>query len=796
MCYAIRMTGTAFLAGWPAAAVGFVTLAAQTLLLRRFLWRVEATGTGVGLFLATWLLWVGIGAALARSRRGDRVVEALAARPLPALLLYAPLFLLQAVLIDALRGLLGVSVAVSLPLGALLAGSLLANAPISLATGFLFPAAARRCARRGGSVANAYALETAGAVAAGVLVTALLAAGARLEGGHDADWARCFPGSRPHGRFVTPAATCLYGTQGGTFYVLSAGGAVETLPEPDRSAEVAALLLSQRPHATNALLLGRAPLAVAVAIREFQPRTRVVWCHDDPVYARRVLALAAQAGHDVAGVEAAPAGPQRFLADGAAMSAPYDLILLWPAPPSTAVGAAMLDTPFLRPVAAVLRPDGIAALPVSGPPGAWSLERRRLAGSILAASREVWPDGGVLAPGAGGWWLVGGRGGALARPEEAAARFARLGVSRLPAAAVSELYDPLRAQELLDQCRPGLRSGSVQRAGLIEALHVEWPAQPLSRGADWLSAHGGMALPLLVLAVLWLLPAAAGRGERAAGRLAVGWLAAGGFLGLTGLLALMRVLETRCGDLYLLAGLASSLYLGGMFAGNRLAERAGTRVADGGALQRWVTPLLVVVHGALLLALVRLAGGVVHPWPVVLACFAAGVPAGGYVPLAVARLRTCGAPERTWGAAVACGDALGSAPGGLAASLVLLPWMGAAAACGSVALFALGVAVCAALPRPRCTAALALLVAAGVVLAAGGPPWRDAAAAGRASPPAAVSTPPAAFPAPASPPAANAVVGSEPPAGRPRSVDLGRLRALQADGRLSTNTASFWEPVQ
>jgi hypothetical protein len=59
-----------------------------------------------------------------------------------------------------------------------------------------------------------------------------------------------------------------------------------------------------------------------------------------------------------------------------------------------------------------------------------------------------------------------------------------------------------------------------------------------------------------------------------------------------------------------------------------------------------------------------------------------------------------------------------------------------------------------------------------------------------------VSTPPAAFPAPASPPAANAVVGSEPPAGRPRSVDLGRLRALQADGRLSTNPASFWEPVQ
>ena len=58
----------------PLFLLGFLALAVQTLLLRQFLWRVESTGTGVGIFLATWLAWIGIGARLAQTRAGDRAV--------------------------------------------------------------------------------------------------------------------------------------------------------------------------------------------------------------------------------------------------------------------------------------------------------------------------------------------------------------------------------------------------------------------------------------------------------------------------------------------------------------------------------------------------------------------------------------------------------------------------------------------------------------------------------------------------------------------------------------------------
>ena len=75
-----------------AAAFGAVTLASQTLLLRRFLWRFESTELGVALFLSSWLFGAGLGAAAASTPPGRRLIRLLAGHvglpPLLCALLY------------------------------------------------------------------------------------------------------------------------------------------------------------------------------------------------------------------------------------------------------------------------------------------------------------------------------------------------------------------------------------------------------------------------------------------------------------------------------------------------------------------------------------------------------------------------------------------------------------------------------------------------------------------------------------------------------------------------------------
>ena len=793
----------------PLFLLGFLALAVQTLLLRQFLWRVEATGTGVGIFLATWLAWVGIGARMAQTRPGDCVVDALARCFPVALLLYLPLAVVQSLLIDHLRGIVGVPEYVTSPIGHMALGAIIANAPVSFGTGLLFPAATRWFAARGGSTALAYALDTAGAVAAGLLVTALLACGARLDGSHLHDWQRSFPAGKPEGSFVTPAATYLYGIQGGTFYTMSSAGVIDMLPESDQSDEIAALLLSQRPKATRVLLLGRVPLSVALALTEFQPQAQVTWCHDDPPYARQVLGLAGTLARCQA-LAVARVGPHAFLRESVNRTAPFDLILLWPASSASAGGAAMLEPAFLELVKKAMKPDGVVALPLGGGPGAWSPEQRDLVASVVANTGAVWPQNGVLVPGAGCWWLAGGPSAGVIDPSTAVLRFGELGVKRFPAAALAELYDPMRAAQLLDRCLPQLKRDRakiavpVGRHGFAVALHAEWPAVPMARRVAWMDAHAGMAILLLALGAMWVAPAAWSDRSQAPARLVVIWMAAGGFLGLAGLLALMQQLEVGFGNLYLLAGLASSLYLAGMFAGNRMAERMvpdvqardTSRPRPAAAATVWRLVMATVAHGLVLLLLLPLAVRARSPWLVVLACVVAGVPAGWYVPLAVARLRETGVPERMTGAAVVRGDAFGSALGGMTMSLFLLPWMGPWKACLAVAIFAAGVGCCAmardCLARMVARVALLACLVAAVVLSVTLRAEAGSAAVSANRQEHAIVTSSA-----TTAPALTNTTASEaedlPPPGNPRQVDMGRLRNKQAKGELSTRKAENWD---
>lgn len=784
----------------PPLLLGFITLAAQAIFLRRFLWQVGTTEISVGLFLAAWLTWIGIGAGLAATRLGNRLVEALAVRLPHALLWYLPLLCVQIFLIEHVRALIGVSAYVTPPLDRLLLGALVVNAPVAWATGLLFPATAGWLTARGGSAALAYACDTAGGIAAGILVTVLLAVGMPLDGGHIHDWQRLFPGTRPDGAFATSAGTYLHGLRGDTFYVVSAGHTVEMLPEQEQSSDVATLLLARVPDARHILLLGRVPLAVALALLEFQPQAHVVWCHDDPAYARKVATLARKRLGIEVPVKVPPVGPQQFLAAGGIdpFEERFDLVVVWPADASTAAGAALYEPSFLRQVAAALQPGGVAALPLrGGGVGSWSQEQRHFASRVMAQVRQVWPGQGLLAPGAGGWWLAGQGNQPAPAVADLTSRFSRLHVGRMPDAAVAGLYDSERSAEMLRFCAVDrvlsiLEPGGLQFLGLACALHAEWPAWPLACQLEWLARHAGAGLLLLLLGALWLTPAACGKQEAGAWRLALAWLAAESFMGLAGLLTFMRSLEIRFGDLYLLAALASCLYLGGVFAGNRLAERTRRHWVGG----RWL-PAVTVFHGFLLWSLTLLVSRAASPLMVAGACLLAGVPVGAAVSAAAAEWGKLGLPARMVGALLARGDAWGSAVGGFVCSLFLLPWLGGSQTCLAAFGFAAGVTCVTSVNALHarttarsgllaCLLLMACLTLPGASLKSGSPAPDDSA-----------------FPQPGPPMQSRGDVTSAthaiektpdgPPMGHTHPVNLLQLRQSQSRGGLSTNAAAYWE---
>ncbi len=120
-----------------AASLGFFSIAAQTLLFRDFLSAFEGTELAIGLFFASWFLWIAVGAALAR-RCGAL------AGALPMLsLLYLPGYVLEHHFILAARGWAGVAAYEAFPYASMFALSLIATVPVSFITGFLFALACR-----------------------------------------------------------------------------------------------------------------------------------------------------------------------------------------------------------------------------------------------------------------------------------------------------------------------------------------------------------------------------------------------------------------------------------------------------------------------------------------------------------------------------------------------------------------------------------------------------------------------------------------------------------------------------
>ena len=560
---------------------GAAAMVAQTLLLRRFLWRFESAETGVALFLSCWLLWAGVGAAVAATPFGHRLTGLLSRFVWVLIAVCAALYFAQYALIENLRGWLGVPEYQTFPLAHLALGCLLANAPFCCVAGIVIPSASRRFEQLGIPVSRAFAWEALGAASGGLGVTVMILFGVPPDPRDVTEWFRYFPQAteRP-GRFETGGGTTFYGSHGGTFYALSSGGVSEVIPEGDRAMELAALVLSQRPYAKEVLLVGQVPLAAGLALEALRPDLSIVWCPCDAPYGAKLLGVI-RAGGFQTGVRAAGQPPQPFM-DGRP-EASFDVVLAALPPATSLEGAGWRGAEFANRVRRVTRRTGVALFSLDCEAAALTTEKAALLDVTVRGVRQAWPESGVFAPGAGGWWIAAQVPGLAYEADSAATRFAMLKRDLFSEEAVARLYDPVRAQQWAQQVPvlnaaetlvlpEPVRAEVVLATGIADAVRRGYPETAPGAWLIWLRAQDGVRLGGLLLVALWMVPVALGGGAHARRRLLAAWLAACGALGLVVSLAVLYRLQMRFGTLYLLAGVGSGLYLTGLFCGNRLGE--------------------------------------------------------------------------------------------------------------------------------------------------------------------------------------------------------------------------------
>ena len=781
-------------------------MVAQTLLLRRFLWRFAATESGVALFLACWLGWTGLGAAVAATRMGRRITGILADRLWLPLSAGIALYFVQYALIGNLRAWLGVPDYQAFPLARLAAGCFVANFPFCFVSGFVLPAVAVRLARDGSPVSRAFAWEALGAALGGLAVTGLLALGITPDPRDLAEWRRAFPdGTAPSGRFETGGGTTFYGKHRGTFYALSSGGVREVIPETDHAMGWAALLLSQRPYARTVLLLGEVSLATGLALESLRPDLEIVWCPADSGYGVGLLKSVKAAGMATR-IRAAGVTPRRYLADPA--SPLFDAVLVWPPAATSLAGAVWRETAFLCAVRQVTRRTGVALFGLDCTSAVVTHEQGALLERFVRRIRQVWPESGALAAGAGGWWVAAQVPGLAYGAEDAARRFALLKSAHYPAEAVRLLYDPARAEAWRTRWPAWLATESplappemsapetTLAYGLADALSRTYPETAAGSVFLRLLRPEGVRLTAYLLLILWTVPVVVGRAQTAPRRMVAAWLAACGALGLTASLTVLSRLEMRFGSLYLLAGAGSCLYLAGLFCGNRLAEGGMRAMPERPVVTAALPSALTVLLAGCAFAMSAGAERAATAYGTLLLCFPIGVAAGGALPVAWA---CCGEGPENRAAVFVLADALGAAAAGMF-FLVLVPLAGLERTIGTFAALALGFAVCLAFGGSRAarlSAGTALMLACAVCVAQ----WRELAQArpeevpGGGGGAASVAVPAArgvrmkeGEGPRSSKPAADACLP-----GIPRRIDSERVLRQMEAGRLATNEAAYWE---
>jgi spermidine synthase len=601
----------------PAFLLGFLAASFQIFLLREFTAEFYGNELVYGLFLGSWLLGGGLG-SLARPGTGRTPGPGRIAALYGAAIL---LFFAALVLLRFSHGLMGLLPAELTGLGPALGFALLTSLLLSFPLGHAF---VLNAGHLGGDVPLVYALESAGAAAAGLVVHfALIPRLSNWEGAAivaAAAAAAVLTTMKPGpSRWVLAAALVLspgvflcdfpsqkaamkplrlvgaedspYGKlqvvmTGEQATLFNNGLAVFSYPDTGAAEEAVHFALLQRPSPGRVLLIGGGASGGAAEALKY-PGLRVDCVELDPAVIGLVLEHIPAAGAADSFPPALVGHPNDprvriFHRDGRAWLAGafldrYDAILLDLPPPTTAQVNRYYTREFFALVRSRLSPGGVFGFVVPSGENYVSDVLAQFLSSLAVTLRAVFPE--VLAiPGANCVFLASDA-PLTADPARLSGSIARLGLKTrfvspemLPAR-----LDPRRVDHLA--ARISASPGKINRDLVPVSYYFQsvlWAAQFRGLESELLRAAGGIPRGWLLdapLGALGLLLALLALSRRRSAARSLVPVAVMGFTSIVVELAVFIVFQANFGYVYGKIPLLLALFMGGLVAGSLLARR-------------------------------------------------------------------------------------------------------------------------------------------------------------------------------------------------------------------------------
>jgi spermidine synthase len=721
---------------------GLFTIAAQTLLFRDFLTTFEGNDISVGIFFASWFLWVALGAIIVYRTQG--LAEKLLRDIELWLLCYLPAFILELVLIIQARRLAGVESYALLSIRTIVLLAIVVNAPVSVITGMLFPVLCRWVQQdQQLPVSRVYIMEAAGSFLGGLGVTVLLSFGLSLAkiflilafilsasvflvelvgAAQDSKlklrarlafllpvcvllcfvfgvdrplmrslrtvkWTALLPRDALVGSFQTAQAEYLYGIYQGQWIAVRQGSVCEVLPDESTAGRIAAISLCQNPQARSILVIGSG-LGLCRQLLRLPQIEHLTWTHCDSEYVRKVEKFIPPEFR---------INDKRFYRhDGdvrpllAQRSRYYDIVVLDLPDATSSVLNRYYTWQFYSRLKESLKPDGVLAVRVTGGENIMGTELVNLGASTKLTLEKVFSRL-VLAPGDDTWFIASDSANLSGDPGTLRDRFAAI-----PAAA--DIFPPAGLLSVYLPDRAALALKWYEGADLPQDLLVNRDSRPLTHLYSLLLAakqsgapvtrfvkHLALAgplvffIPVLIFVVLRLIYIFRLSGRGSFSSFDSSFLVfSAGAVSIGIVIVLMYLYQTRFGSLYLHIGLISSLFMVGLTAGAVLISYLLARRSNHQLPVTNYQFAVILVHTLILIAIIF--------WPaenwthlIFGAAFVmCGLCAGCYFPLAACQLADLKLDTGLAAGKLETADGLGASAGGLLTSLVLVPVLGTA----------------------------------------------------------------------------------------------------------------------
>ena len=430
--------------------MGFFGLLAQALLFRTFLITFDGNEMSIGLFFFAWLIWVCIGAWIARIKPIAKLSQYFHI----LILFYLPCYILQQYLFINAHAIIGSYSFELVSLRQLIPFVLLFNAPVSFVTGFLFVLGSGWMEKNAVPVVKIYICESFGSFIGALLVTVLLFMGYpestifliaasvvllfnlpyttltkssppiinRLfriiipllllivvfifhnsystkwyNYNNRSEWQSFLRHGRYQGSFTTPQAKYLYGSYNGEFVVTSWNSTYETLPNTENASIISGEYLSQNPDAKKILVIGPGSFSICKTFSKLEQIKQVVWLDTDPNYSINFLkVLPEQYKKSITKIEVPDNRDIRKYVQ--ATNSKFDLVVLNIPKPSTLLLNKYFSVEFFKNLKNIITPSGVVG--INFPAGANYLgtELTFIGSSLLYTLRQVF-NNIILKPG-------------------------------------------------------------------------------------------------------------------------------------------------------------------------------------------------------------------------------------------------------------------------------------------------------------------------------------------------------------------------------------------------------------